>query len=70
MEHGKAIETVAVVLTVRYLLPHLPVVSGTDRIRDQLQKTRGKTEAQGVEGTPCRVKQTVNCREGFWHQIS
>lgn len=51
LEHGEALETQAVVFTVHHILPTLTVVRGAGRVRDQLHKTGGETEAQGGEGT-------------------
>lgn len=58
LEHGEALETHAVVFTVHHVLPTLTAVRGAGRVRDQLHKTGGETEAQGGEGTPLRVIQS------------
>ena len=54
LEHCEALETHAVVFTIHNVLPTLTAVRGAGRVRDQLHKTGGETEAQGGEGTPLR----------------
>ena len=54
LEHGEALETYAVVFTVHHVLPTLTAVRGAGRVRDQLHKTGGESEAQDGEETPLR----------------
>ena len=64
LEHGEALETHAVVFTVHHVLPTLTAVRGAGRVRDQLHKTGGETEAQGGEGTPLK-SHSVSSAQGL-----